>query len=138
MIMATLTKGLPIFYVPEQLHIATMRRYMVDNRGRNQTPFLLTTNTPWIPLKKKLSCLLPFSSISTSCRASSLTRILLAVFITVFSSIRHQSRATGVLTRCLRSAWHKHHPITKKQNQNTVVLLFTCPRVTMIRNLTIQ
>lgn len=46
MIMAALAKGLPVFFVPEQLRITTMRCDVVNDRRGDETSLRLAADTP--------------------------------------------------------------------------------------------
>lgn len=64
MIMTALAKGLPFFFVPEKLRIATVWLDVADDRRRNETAFCFTADTPWVTFQEKFSGLLPFPSIA--------------------------------------------------------------------------
>jgi len=64
-VMAALAKGLPVFFVPEQVRVAAMRLDMIHNSCRNEPSFLFASDTPRMTLQEELPGLLPLSPVAT-------------------------------------------------------------------------
>lgn len=109
MIMAALAKGLPVLFVPEQFRIAAMRFDVVDDRRRDEATFCFAADAPGMTFQEELPGLLPFPAVATCLCTGPLTLALTFVFVTIFSSIGYQPRATRILAGRLRSSWHLHH-----------------------------
>lgn len=109
MVMATLAKGLPVRFVPEQFRITAMRFDMVNDRCRDETAFCFAADAPGMTFQEKLPGLLPLPSVATCFCISPVALALLFMFVTIFSPIRHQPWASRILARCPRSSWHSYH-----------------------------
>lgn len=109
MVMAALAKGLPVRFVPEQFRITAMRFDMVNDRCRDETAFCFAADAPGMTFQEELPGLLPFPAVATCLCTGPLTLALTFVFVTIFSSIGYQPRATRILAGRLRSSWHLHH-----------------------------
>ena len=109
MIMAALAKGLPVFFVPEELCITTMRYDMVNDCRRNETSLCLAANAPRMTFQEELPGLLPLSTVATCLCTVPVALALPFVFVTIFSSIGYQPGAARILAGRLRSSWHLHH-----------------------------
>lgn len=115
MIIASLAKRLPVPFIPEQLRITAMRCDVVDDRCRNQIVLLFAANTPGMAPQKELPGFLPFSSVFAHFCTNPFSLRLPFVFVTIFSSIRHQSRTARIL------AWRlwpsRHLPYLRHQKR---------------------
>ena len=109
MIMAALAKGLPVFFIPKQLRITTMRFDVVHNRRRDETTFCFAADAPGMTFQEELPGLLPLSTVTACLCTGPLVLALTFMFITIFSSIGHQPGAARILAGRLRSSWHLHH-----------------------------
>lgn len=109
MVMTALAKGLPVLFVPEQFLITAMRFDMVNDRCRDKTAFCFAADAPGMTFQEKLSGLLPLSSIATCFCVGPLALALPFMFLTIFSSIRHQPGAARIFAGRLRSSGHLHH-----------------------------
>lgn len=109
MVMAALAKGLPVRFVPEQFRITAMRFDMVNDRCRDETAFCFAANAPGMTFQEKLPGLLPLPSVATCFCISPFPLALPFMFLTIFSSIRHQPGAARIFAGRLRSSGHLHH-----------------------------
>ena len=109
MIMAALAKGLPVLFIPEELCITTVRCDMVNDRCRDKTALCFAADAPGMTFQEKLPGLLPLPSIATCFCISPVALALPFMFLTIFSSIRHQPGAARIFAGRLRSSGHLHH-----------------------------
>lgn len=109
MIMATLAKGLPVLFVPEQLRITTMRCDVFDDRCRNKTSLCFASDTPGMTFQVEPPGLLPFPAVTAYLCTGPVALTLAFVFFTIFSPIGYQSGTARILTGCLRSSWNLTH-----------------------------
>ena len=109
MVMTALAKGLPVRFVPEQFLITAMRFDMVNDRCRDETAFCFAANAPGMAFQEKLSSLLPLPSVTTCLCTGPVALALPFMFLTIFSSIRHQPGAARIFARRIRSSGHLHH-----------------------------
>lgn len=109
MVMAALAQGLPVFLIPEQIRVAAMRLDMIYDGCRDEPSLFLATDAPGMTFQKELPGFLPFPSIATQHGVFPFTLAPMFMFITIFSSIWHQPRASRILTRCPWSSWHSYH-----------------------------
>ena len=109
MVMAALAKGLPVFFVPEELCIAAMRFDVVDDRRRDEATFCFAADAPGMTFQEELPSLLPLPSVATHLCTGPLALALTFVFVTIFPSIGYQPGAARILAGRLRSSWHLHH-----------------------------
>ena len=109
MVMAALAKGLPVRFVPEQFRITAMRFDMVNDRCRDETAFCFAADAPGMTFQEKLPGLLPLPSVATCFCISPFPLALPFMFLTIFSSIRHQPGAARIFAGRLRSSGHLHH-----------------------------
>lgn len=70
-VMATFAEGLPVFFIPEQFIIATVRDDMVDYGGWGQLSLTLAFHTKRMRTQIALPRRLPFAVVSTRRRALS-------------------------------------------------------------------
>ena len=109
MVMTALAKGLPVRFVPEQFRITAMRFDMVNDRCRDETAFCFAADAPGMTFQEKLPGLLPLPSVATCFCISPVALALPFMFLTIFSSIRHQPGAARIFAGRLRSSGHLHH-----------------------------
>ena len=109
MVMAALAKGLPVRFVPEQFRITAMRFDMIHDGRRDETAFCFATDAPGMTFQEELPGLLPFPAVTTCLCTGSVALALPFMFLTIFSSIRHQPGAARIFAGCLRSSGHLHH-----------------------------
>ena len=62
--MAVLAKGLPVFFVPEQPHVAPVRDNMVNNGGGRQPAMLHAGSAQRVLCQKRLPGCLPLPTIA--------------------------------------------------------------------------
>lgn len=110
MVVVLLTERLPVIYIPEQLHVATMRNHMIHHRGGYQLPFCLTENAQRMPPKICGPRLAPFPVIATE--GSSATQpvaafrdVLFAVDLSMFA----ESGAARIAAGSSWFLWHYVH-----------------------------
>ena len=113
-VVAAFAKGLPVFFVPEQVRVAAMRLDMIHDGCRNKPSFLFASDAPGMTFQEELPGLLPLSPVATQHGVLPFALALPFMFVTILSPIRHQPRASRVLARCLWSSWHVLHPHIKK------------------------
>ena len=109
MVMAALAKGLPVLLIPEQIRVAAVRLDMIHNGCRDKPSFFLAANTPGMTFQEKLPGLLPLPSVTTCLCTGPVALALPFMFLTIFSSIRHQPGAARIFAGRLRSSGHLHH-----------------------------
>lgn len=109
MVMAALAKGLPVLLIPEQIRVAAMRFDMVNDGRRDEPSFFLAADAPGVAFQEKPPGFLPFSPVATQHRALPFPLALPFMFLTIFSSIRHQPGAARIFAGPLRSSGHLHH-----------------------------
>ena len=109
MVMTALAKGLPVRFVPEQFLITAMRFDMVNDGRRDEPSFFLAADAPGVAFQEKLSSLLPLPSVTTCLCTGPVALALPFMFLTIFSSIRHQPGAARIFARRIRSSGHLHH-----------------------------
>ena len=109
MVMAALAKGLPVLLIPEQIRVAAMRFDMVNDGRRDEPSFFLAADAPGVAFQEKPPGFLPFSPVATQPRALPFPLALPFMFLTIFSSIRHQPGAARIFAGPLRSSGHLHH-----------------------------
>ena len=109
MVMTALAKGLPVRFVPEQFLITAMRFDMVNDRCRDETAFCFAADAPGMTFQEKLPGLLPLPSVATCFCISPVALAVPFMFLTIFSSIRHQPGAARIFAGRLRSSGHLHH-----------------------------
>ena len=109
MVMTALAKGLPVRFVPEQFLITAMRFDMVNDRCRDETAFCFASDAPGMTFQEKLPSLLPLPSVTTCLCTGPVALALPFMFLTIFSSIRHQPGAARIFAGRLRSSGHLHH-----------------------------
>lgn len=119
--MAALAQGLPVFFVPEQPHIAPMRDNVVNNSGGSQPASLHAGRAQRVLFQKCLPCGLPSPVVATkgSTAAQGIGRKLRRMLRTV-----HLPRLAEARTAWL-PAWTKgcmRHGITSQNNQAAVVV----------------
>lgn len=108
-VMAALAKGLPVFFVPEQVRVAAMRLDMIHNSCRNEPSFLFASDTPRMTLQEELPGLLPLSPVATQRCILPFPLALPFMFVTILSSVRHEPRTARIFARGLRPSWHSYH-----------------------------
>ena len=129
MVMAALAQGLPVLLIPEQIRVATMRLDMIHDGCRDQPSFLFAADAPGMTFQEELPGFLPFSPVATQHCTLPFAPALPFMFITILSSIRHQSRASRILARCLWSSWHRisflplHKPVILKSEERSDLLV---------------
>lgn len=109
MVMAALAKGLPVLLIPEQIRVAAMRFDMVNDGRRDEPSFFLAADAPGVAFQEKPPGFLPFSPVATCFCISPVALALPFMFLTIFSSIRHQPGAARIFAGRLRSSGHLHH-----------------------------
>lgn len=109
MVMAALAKGLPVRFVPEQFRITAMRCDVVNDRCRDETAFCFAADAPGMTFQEELPGLLPFPAVATCLCAGPVALALPFMFLTIFSSIRHQLWASRIFAGRLRSFGHFPH-----------------------------
>ena len=62
--MAALAQGLPVFFLPEQPHIAPVRDNVVNNSGGSQPASLHAGSAQRVLFQKRLPCSLPFPVVA--------------------------------------------------------------------------
>lgn len=125
MVMAALAKGLPIRFVPEQFRITAMRCDVVDDRRRNKASFCFAADAPGMTFQEELPGLLPFPAVATRLCAGPVALALPFMFLTIFSSIRHQPGATRIFAGRLRSSGHfSSSPASKKDRWHFATVLY--------------
>lgn len=125
MVMAALAKGLPVRFVPEQFLITAMRFDMVNDRCRDETAFGFATDAPRMTFQEKLPGLLPLPSVATCFCISPVALALPFMFLTIFSSIRHQPGAARIFAGCLWSSGHSSSsPASKKDRWHFATVLY--------------
>ena len=109
MVMAALAKGLPVRFVPEQFRITAMRCDVINDRCRDETAFCFAADAPGMTFQEELPGLLPFPAVATCLCAGPVALALPFMFLTIFSSIRHQPGAARIFAGRIRSSGHLHH-----------------------------
>ena len=106
LIMALLTKGLPVVLIPEERLIASMRNDMVYHRRFCIFPLLHAVHAQRMGSKIRLAGFLPRSTIATAGSGPYLFRMQSFVLFAVLRTRRYQFRATRMLAGNLRFTWH--------------------------------
>lgn len=104
--MAALAKGLPIFCVPEQLRVTTMRFDVVHYRCRCQNTCGLAANTPRMPAEVELPRLLPSSVVATLVCCLPVVSMFFGMLFAVLLPIRYEPWTSGMCAGRLRSMRH--------------------------------
>ena len=102
-------KGAASSFRPRTVSHHAMRFDMVNDRCRDETAFCFATNAPGMTFQEKLPGLLPLPSVATCFCISPFPLALPFMFLTIFSSIRHQPGAARIFAGRLRSSRHLHH-----------------------------
>lgn len=68
--MAALAKGLPVFFIPEQMFIPSMRDDVIHNRRRGEDARLQALGAEWISPQVSVTGSPPFAVISALCCTS--------------------------------------------------------------------
>ncbi len=109
MVMAALAQRLPVLFVPEQVRVAAMRLDMIHDGCRDEPSFLFASDAPGVTLQEELPGFLPLSPVATQHRVLPFALVPLFMFVTIFSSIRHQLWASRILAGRLRFSGHSYH-----------------------------
>ncbi len=109
MIMASLAKGLPVLFVPEQFRITTMRLDVVDDRRGNEASLFFAADAPGMTFQEELPGLLPLSPVTACLCTGPVALALPFMFFTIFSPIGYQPGAARILAGRLWSSRHLHH-----------------------------
>lgn len=96
MVMAALAQGLPVLLIPKQIRVAAMRLDMIHDGCRDEPSFFLAADAPGMTFQEKLPGLLPFPAVATCLCISPVALSLPFMFLTIFSSIRHQPGAARI------------------------------------------
>ena len=110
LVVAPLTKRLPVFPVPEEHHVTSVRCDMVHNRSLGVFPLLQTSDAEGMGFQVFLACLLPSTAITTRACTPYLFRMQWLVFLTELRSCRHQFRAVRMLAGDLWFRGHQSSP----------------------------
>ena len=125
MVMAALAKGLPVRFVPEQFRITAMRCDVINDRCRDETAFCFAADAPGMTFQEELPGLLPFPAVATCLCAGPVALALPFMFLTIFSSIRHQLWASRIFAGRLRSSGHfSSSPASKKDRWHFATVLY--------------
>ena len=105
--VVSVAEALPVALIPEENAVSSVRLDVVDISRLDVPPLLQALHTQRMGFKVTLSGFVPCSAISSaSCRAC-LLRVERTVLVTVLRAVRNESRAAGMPTWCVRSAWHR-------------------------------
>lgn len=106
-----------------------MRFDMIHDGRRDEPSFFLAADAPGVAFQEKPPGFLPFSPVATQHRALPFPLALLFMFLTIFSSIRHQPGAARIFAGRLRSSWHKvfflppHKPVILRLQEQSGLLV---------------
>ena len=112
LIMAALTKSLPVAPVPEQFHITTVRNYMIDIRSLHVPSFLHALRAKRMCLQEGFSCFPPGSSVASAGSGPYLLWVHGLVPFTIFLPWLYQLRAARMPAWYFRS--FRHSNISRK------------------------
>ncbi len=109
-VMASLTKRLPVPFVPEQPSIPSVRHDMVNHFRFHEPPLLPALPTQRMPFQKKFPRFPPSAAIPTPGCIHTVRPMQCRMSLTEITV--RQLRASRMLTRLLRPSRHGHHRLT--------------------------
>jgi len=109
-VMAVLAKGLPVFFVPEQLRVAPVRRDMIDHRRGRQSTVSHTLYAQGMFPQIPLSSGAPFGIVSSGISAAAhsvgaVLLMILAVHLAPIADVGASRESAG----SFRSVGHIRH-----------------------------
>ena len=105
-IMAVLAKRLPVFFIPEQLLISSMRDNVIHNRCRGEDTRLQAFSAQWIAPQVSVAGSAPFAIIAALCSTSAHpVGAVLAVLAAVHTAVA-EIGASRIAAGTLGCSWH--------------------------------
>ena len=104
--VVTVVECLPVFPVPEEDRIATVRGDMVHVCGLHVAPFLHANDTQRMGFQVFLPCLVPPDAIAAFCCGAVFFRIERFVTLIVFGSVRDERCTAWMAAGRVRSGGH--------------------------------
>lgn len=102
-----------------------MRLDMIHDGCRDEPSFFLAADAPGMTFHEKLPSLLPLLSVATCFCISPVALALPFMFLTIFSSIRHQPGAARIFAGCLwSSGYSSSSPASKKDRWHFATVLY--------------
>ena len=102
-----------------------MRLDMTHDGCRDEPSFFLAADAPGMTFQEKLPGLLPLLSVATCFCISPVALALPFMFLTIFSSIRHQPGAARIFAGCLwSSGYSSSSPASKKDRWHFATVLY--------------
>ena len=123
--MAALAQGLPVLLIPEQIRVAAVRLDMIHDGCRDEPSFFLAADAPGMTFQEEPPGFLPLSPVATQHRTLPFPLALPFMFLTIFSSIRHQPGAARIFAGRLRSSGPaSSSPVSKKDRWHFATVLY--------------
>ena len=109
LLVASLAKGLPVAFIPEQLSVATMRDDMIDHRRRGDCPALHALVAQRISLQKRRAGFAPAGIVATGFRTAAHAVGRKLHMLGAINALVAQIRTARIATGAFWCFGHEYH-----------------------------